>query len=210
MNSNTIHVAHALDATYFPYYIEGGPYTDHPYALLMGSLLNFYKNMNYEHLTSSVKLLEQKEEGNPTINLLAIFDVNAYIPIQEFEKTFSNSIVREGLISLFSELSVLNEKERESRIAEYNQAVDEHLSVKGREKKFLDLGEDTAGLLVPFLSTGKKLLDAGKDRTLEKFPTTKKISEYILDKLLPGDDHDRQISLLSRVNRVARLRRFTR
>ena len=36
VNSDQIHLSHALDATYFPFFIDGDKYSDHPYALMMG------------------------------------------------------------------------------------------------------------------------------------------------------------------------------
>ena len=206
MHSDTIHVAHALDATYFPFYVEQGNYTDYPYMLMMGELLNSYRSMDYKSLAESVHVQERRKTGNPTMDLISIFEINDYMPIREFEGPVSSSIVRDGLCSLFSELSALDESDRNAKIAEYNLSIEDFMGKKSRERAWLNLAKDTAGLWVPFLGTGERLFNLSKDKSRNKFPAIRDLSEYMEKRLLdrsPGPP----ITLLSKINRVARLRK---
>lgn len=207
VNSDQIHLAHALDATYFPFYIDGDKYTDHPYALMMGGLLNFYKNASYETVNQTFDVNEMKKINNPSLSLISTFDINDYIPINSFEEEISSSVVRKGMSSLFSELCLLDESNRNERISEYNSEIDKTLRNKSVSKHALDLGEDAIGMVVPFLATGKKLIAKGTQAAKAKFPTIQSISECIEDKALGSNEKSRHITLLSRINRVARLKR---
>lgn len=207
VNSDQIHLAHALDATYFPFYIDGDKYTDHPYALMMGGLLNFYKSARYEALSQVFDIKEMKRINNPSLSLISTFDINDYIPIDSFEEEISSSVVRKGMNSLFAELCMLDDAKRNERISEYNTEVDKALRSKNVSKHALDLGEDAIGIVVPFLATGKKLISKGTQAAMKKFPVIQSISEFVEDKALGRSEQARYISLLSRVNRVARLKR---
>lgn len=207
VNSDQIHLAHALDATYFPFYIDGNKYTDHPYALMMGGLLNFYKSASYEALNQVFDVNKMKKINNPSLSLISTFDINEYIPITSFEDGVSSSVVRKGMSSLFSELCLLDESKRNERISKYNAEIDKTLRKKSVSKHALDLGEDAIGMAVPFLATGKKLITEGTQAAMRKFPAIQNVSEFVEDKALGSDEKARHISLSSRVNRVARLKR---
>lgn len=205
VNSDQIHLAHALDATYFPFYTEGQDYTDHPFALAMGNTLNFYKNSTYETLQDFSALTITKEQGNPTLDLISIFQVNDFISVQEYESEISSSVLRQGMASLFSELSLLSTEERSLRVTQYNEDLAAALSTKKKTKHALDLGIDTAGCFIPFLSTIIKYGDLAKDKIIDKTPIVRKVTEHIQLKSLPKRNDKKNISILSQVNRVAKL-----
>jgi len=208
VNSDQIHLAHALDATYFPFFVEDGKYTDHPYALMMGNMLNFYKTYNYKCMSEFSDLELSKTNGNPSIQLISTFDINDYISIREFEKEISSSIIRQGMNSLFSELAALDEQARGARVSEYNIEVEKALNRQGVVSHALDLAEDAAGLVFTLPgATGKKLLKTSVEKAREKFLVIQEVLEFIEDKRLPKDDAKRNISLLTQVNRVARLKK---
>ena len=182
-------------------------YSDHPYALMMGNILNFYKGANYSNIAEKVNLKEMKIIENPTLSMISIFDVNDYIPIQEFEEEVSSSVIRKNMGSLFSELCLLNEVDRNERIESFNKEVDKALSRKRVTKHALDLGEDTAGLVIPFFGTGKKIISSSTNLAKNKYPVIQEISDFIEEKMTKSNLQERQISLLSKINRVARLKR---
>jgi hypothetical protein len=210
VNSDQIHLAHALDATYFPFFIEGERYSDHPYAIMMGSMLNFFKKMNI----SSFKLANEAKKfqflNNPSLNLISIFNINDYISISEFEDEISSGVIRKGMNSLFSELSALNLKERNERISTYNVEVENALGKKNFTNNALDLGKDVVGIFAPFLASGEKIIKSGTKKAMEKYPAIKNISEYIEDKSRSSDQVYRNVSILSQINRVARLKKSFR
>ncbi|WP_422103068.1 hypothetical protein [Vreelandella sp.] len=207
VNSDQIHLAHALDATYFPFFIDGDKYSDHPYALMMGVFLNFYKRANYKDIGESFDFKEMKKIKNPSLSMISTFDINDYIPLLEFEEEVSSRVVRSGMNSLFSELSQLDVQGRNKRISIYNLEVEKTLKNKKVVKHALDLGEEAAGLVVPFVSTGKKLITKGAGKAKSKFPVMQEVSDYIQDKTMSKNMEKRQVSLLSKINRVARLKR---
>ena len=207
MNSDQIHLSHALNATYFPFYINGEKYSDHPYALIMGNMLNFFKNSNYQNISKLFSSDPIVPMQNPSLGLISAFDINEYIPILEFEEEISSSVVRKGMNSLFSELNSLDNEERDQRISEYNTEVEKALRNKNVSKHALDLGEDALGVLWPFLGTTKKLTVGITKESMRKYSIIQKISEFIEDKSYAECNEDRNINILSRINRVARLRR---
>lgn len=207
VNSDQIHLSHALDATYFPFFVDDGKYSDHPYALMMGEMLNFFKNSSCHNISNLVDVENIKSAQNPSLGLISAFDINDYIPVLEFEEEISSSVVRNGMNSLFSELNLLNSEGRSQRISEYNVEVDKALRNKNVSKHALDLGEDTLGLFVPFWTTTKKLVKVGTKMAMDKFPAIQNVSEFIEDKTSKESGKNRNISVLTQVNRVAKLKR---
>lgn len=207
VNSDQIHLAHALDATYFPFYIAGDKYSDYPYALLMGSILNFYKSTRYGSISQTFDFNKLEKKNNPSLSLISTFDVNEFVPINSFEEEISSGVVRKGMNSLFSELCLLDEYKRNQRISEYNAEVDKASKRKNLTKHALDLGEDVLGTTVPFIATGKKIISRGTQEAMKKYPVIQRVSEYVEDRALGEDKQTRYVSLLSKVSRVARLKR---
>ena len=207
VHSDQIHLSHALNATYFPFYINGEKYSDHPYALIMGNMLNFFKNSNYHNVSKLFNSDPIVPTRNLSLSLISAFDINDYIPILEFEEEISSTVVRKGMNSLFSELNLLDNEERCQRISEYNTEVEKALKNKNVSKHALDLGEDALGLFLPFLGTTKKLTAGITKKSMRKYSTLQKVSEFIEDKSYAKCSEDRNISILSQVNRVARLKR---
>lgn len=207
VNSTSIHIAHALDATYFPFYTQGNKYSDHYYSLLMGSLLNVYKKSNFDFFNFNDGLPNLNIEKNPSLRIISMFELNDYVPISEFEHEFSNKVIRGEVNSLFSQLNCLELEELNDLIMNYNEQVDKKL--KGRKfiKHGLDLTEDAAGMVVPFLATIKKGLAFSYDKGMEKLPKLRAVSELILEKSLSKDIDTRNVNILSKINRVARLKR---
>ena len=205
VNAYPVHLAHALDATYYPYYIQDNKYTNYPYTKMMGDVLNFYRLINKEQIKESIKVFLQKGSGNPSIKSVKIFEIVDYIPIDEFEDSIKNSILKSELRSLFAELSLLDEDERDERIAEYNNALDKTLAKMKVWKFTLDLGEDIIGMWIPFISSGKKLVSWLENRYIRKYSKLNGLIEYLEEKRLSNNEFKRKISLLSKINRVARL-----
>ncbi|MCW8914662.1 MAG: hypothetical protein OQK24_02280 [Magnetovibrio sp.] len=202
VNSSQIHIAHALNATYFPFFTKSGEYTDHPYAHVMGSLLNFYQSGSMPNLS-----LRNIQSENSTMNLINTFEIDKYIPIPEFEADTSSSNVRVNVSALFTELNKLGDGERNEKIALYNDQVNEIVKSYGRSETWLDLNLSGVGVLVPYLDAVLKLTYMGGKKLQNKSPKIQALSEVIEAKLLSEDKDERYISILSKINRVARLKR---
>ena len=174
----------------------------------MGAMLNFYKSATIDSLPDLISSADTPpwKSNNRTIDLISTFDINSYIPVTEFEREISSSIIRSGMNSLFAELFDLNREERSERILHYNSEVSRALSSKDVSRHALDLGEDAMGLMVPFFATGSKLIKAGTQKAIDKFPAVKEFSEFIEDKTQKNNQSERNVSILSKINRVARLK----
>lgn len=208
IHSDQVHLAHALDATYFPFFTKDGGYSDFPYALVMGNMLNFYKTTSFKNIDHTSNLHDLQNRKNTSIGLISTFDINEYISIQDFEDEISSSVIRGGMNSLFSELSLLSDTERNVRISQYNLDVRKALTDRNVKQHALDLGEDTVGLVIPFLATGKKLIESGTKKAMSKYPAIKRVSEFIEEKTQKQDQAKRTVSILTQINRVARLRGY--
>ena len=206
VHSEQIHLAHALDATYFPFFIDGQKYSDHPYALMMGNMLNYFKTTNIENLRSAFDVEYIQRRENFSLDLISSFDINDYISIRDFEDEIASRVVRNGMNSLFSELSLLDIEQRNERISFYNSEVQKALGKRNTTKHLIDIGEDGMGLLVPFVGTGKRIMTAGIKKAVQKFPALQNLSEFIEDKTSSKNQQKREMSILTQINRVARLK----
>lgn len=207
VNSTSIHIAHALNATYFPFYTNDNKYSDHYYSLLMGTLLNAYKKSNFDFFNFKDGFGGLANEKNPSLGIISMFDLNDYIPIGEFEQEFSNKVIRGEVNSLFSQLNCLECEELNDLINNYNEQVDKRLKGRRYMKHGLDLTEDAIGMVVPFFATLKKGLAFSYNKGTEKLPKLRAVSEIIFDKSLSKDVETRNVNILSKINRVARLKR---
>jgi hypothetical protein len=205
MNAEAIHIAHALDATYFPFNPDATGYSDKPYAQSMGNLLNFYKCSKKDVLNEYLKLNQLKESGVNILEPVKIFEIDSYLPIDEFEKEVANKFVRQGFRSLFNELATMEESKRTQRIQEYNKNVDTYL----RNNKLKDIAFDLSSeaIEVPFLGVAKNIAILIYDKVKNSSATVKKYAEKIEEIAAFNITGEKKISLLTRLNRVARLKK---
>ena len=211
MSSPHIHLAHSLDATYFPFFDNKTNYSDFPYSLIMSNFLNFFKHANIRTLNELNKLNINRLNGNPSISLINTFEVNDYMDIHDFLPETDNAVIRNGMNTLFSELSSLDEKERKKEISTYNKEVELLLSEKRMRKEGLDLGVETASILADaiFVKQILKVISFGRNKINNKFPKFKEKIDELENKIYTSNfsHKEKNISYLSKINRVARLRR---
>lgn len=211
MSSPQIHLAHSLDATYFPFFDRKTNYSDSPYSQIMSNSLNFFKHANIKTLNELNKLNADKLNGNPSIDLINTFEVNSYIDIQDFLPETENAVIRNGMNTLFSELSSLDEKEREKEISIYNKEVELLLSEQRMRKEELDLGVEviSAAADAIFVRQILKVMSFGKNKINNKFPKFKEKIDELENKITNSqfNKKEKNISYLSKINRVARLRK---
>lgn len=171
VHSPTIHLAHALDATYFPFYDLNSKYTEHPYSMMMANMLNMYKHMNIGSINEFRLSLDTDLQKNPSIDLLSIFEINEYIAIDEFEQSTNNTLIRKGLNSLFSELSTLNDDERYEVTKKYNTEVEKIAKNRKLKSEGLDLGTEIISTFTDgvFFRQIGKILGLGNDKLKKKF-----------------------------------------
>lgn len=206
VNAEAIHMAHALDATYFPHISDASGYSDEPYALMMGNLLNYYKNFNKANVSEVLDTERLKDSGVRILNPIYVIEANTYLPIPEFEEIAGTKYIRDGFNSLFDELSSLDTNERNERIREYNEELQEHLGYDGFKGGMFDLGTDATG--IPFFGVGKRISTFIYGKVKEKssgFSAFAERVEAIANMSISGDP---RITLLAKINRIARLTRM--
>lgn len=205
VHSEAIHIAHALDATYFPFTPDASGYTDRPYAQTMGSLLNFYKCFKKDTLGEYLELSHEKETSVNLLEPVKIFDIDTYLSVDEFEKETANHFIRREFRSLFGELSSLGEAERTTRIKEYNKSVEAYLKNNIFKNAAFDLGTEATGL--PLLGFAKNMANLIYNKVKGSSDTIKKYTEKMEEIAAYNFTGEKKISLLTRLNRVARLKK---
>lgn len=209
VNSSAIHLASALDATYFPFKTDKG-YTDLFYASLMGDFLNFFKSASFSSLGSYMESNEERDNGVVPINPIDIITVNDYISVAELEQEIKKYPTFQGGNHLMQTLAPLDAAERAQKISYYNEQIIKGLNGNKIMAPTLDLGTNLAldglGILsgIPFIGSIFSLIKtAGKGvhNSLKSDQFNEKI-----DKAL-GDNPDRKnIHYLTKINRVAKLK----
>lgn len=210
-NSPAIHLAHSLNATYFPFRTPDG-YSDASYARIMGELLNFYKNATGSNVEEYLKNKERVNAGVLPISPINVIEINDYISITELEEVLSsNSIYPDGL-RLIETLAGLSEPERKQRIAFYNEQTELKINRSRENKEAIELGTnvlmDAAGAFskVAILGTMFTLMSMGGRKLAKALPTnqlTRKVEEVVYKNRDKANIH-----FLTKINRVARLRRW--
>jgi hypothetical protein len=102
-------------------------------------------------------------------------------------------------------------KERKKEISTYNKEVELLLSEKRMRKEGLDLGVETASILADaiFVKQILKVISFGRNKINNKFPKFKEKIDELENKIYTSNfsEKEKNISYLSKINRVARLRR---
>lgn len=209
VNAENIHLAHALNATYFPFKAKDG-YSDNYYATVMGDFLNVFRNANAQNVSSLITARQQRDSGVLPIDLINAIEVNDYIPLADFESILSRDVVNPSSRRLIQHLSNLEVEERYNTIGRYNKEISEKLKKYNKSKIVVDLGTngglDTLGLLsgIPFIGTFFSLLKIGGKSISKVFPEIKNTLHRIEEIAVSPDKQN--IHYLTRINRVARLK----
>lgn len=206
-----IHLSHALNATYYP---ENRPdsFSDQYYAHVMGGYLNMFKNASFQNLA----LLDKDQGLEPAhrirLDPLEVIEIDNYVPILEFEQVLAEAGAYPKGKALMETLAGLNSEQRSKKISQYNQAVEKKLK-KGKYKAgAIDLGTnilmDGAGAISDFagLGTAVSVAKLAGKGILETMPEIGQAIESTIESLRDSDASN--IHFLTKVNRVARVKRF--
>lgn len=201
-NAHHVHIANALDATYFP--VSYGNSTNEPFVQLMGHILNSYKNLTNKKINSFMDHSDKILKNAFIFPDIKIFEINEYISILEFEKILKNS--RDLPQGLFYKLSSVNDFERIKLINEYNRSIDKFNKNKNRIgfasgffKELACLGLDIS---VPFSGSLSKIIFKAckNNKSLHKVYNILENTAYSLP-----NQKTKEIHFLSKINRIARL-----
>jgi len=210
VNSPAIHLAHSLNATYFPFRAKDG-YSDEYYASTMGKMLNFYKYATPSAINSFVELDENIQSGVQIIDLIDMIEINDFISISELENVLSKDFIFPKSKNLIESLANLNEEERKEKIAFYNKEVSRISRKKGKSNVAIDL---TSNVLLDAIGGATGLIGLGTAFSLSKSglkalsrdKAIKKVSENISKSLNPHID-DQNIHYLNKISSVVKLKR---
>jgi hypothetical protein len=207
---NNIHIASALNSAYYPSGEISG-YSDRHYANILSQILAVYKNLTTEKTMSYTEYKKNLNTTEEIVSPINAFEINEYIPIDEFSDFTKKIIPSERVVSLLTYLNNLNEDEREEKIKLYNQEIKKLVKKRGTIRQSFDFtysaALDTAGLWIPFLGTGTKGLELISDKVGISHKAKKKIMDKF-DSVIYSKDKNRQnISLLSKISPIARLKR---
>lgn len=207
VNSGSIHLSNALNATYFPFHTKEG-YSDQYYANAMGDLLNFYKNANKTNIARFVEDRENFKSGVRPINPIDIIEVNDFITITELESELAKNKIFPESKNLIESLALLSIEERQEKINYYNNEVVKNLNPKKITPDAIDLGTniivDSIGAVtgLGFLGTAYSMLKNGA-KGIDKITN---LSEK-LESAFREDPDKSNIHYLTKINRVVKLKR---
>jgi hypothetical protein len=211
MNGANTHLAHALNATYFPYLKETG-YSDAFYANVTGDFLNFIRNTTKDNIHQLSEVQNQPGQRIPVINPIEVIEIDDYASILELDDILTAANAFPKSQYLMNYLASLDPERRATTIQWYNKKIKELLNKKKKGQRLIDLGAnaalDTIGLVsgAAYLGLGFELLKRGYQFT-KKFDDLKAMRAKI-DEAYQEDIHGANIAYLAQINRVAGVKRF--
>lgn len=123
-NSNSIHIASALKAIYFPFHMscDRGNYSDFTVAEILGNVINAYQypSVGQTEQINAYSSLLRKEE-----NTLYLLDINNSIELRHFIDYSERYQTTHTLKNILQQLIDLDTNERRAKILEYNNLVAE-------------------------------------------------------------------------------------
>ena len=125
INSSNIHIATALQATYFPFATsdgKGGIYSDNTVSNILASVLNIYQYPAAEQQQSIMSYGEQLERERKNIYLLQTDNSVLIKHILDYGKKYSTTTT---LKNILENLSTLDQEQQHNKIAEYNNLIAE-------------------------------------------------------------------------------------
>jgi len=207
ISAPSIHIANALNATYFPIVQKGG-FSDYYYADVMGEMLNLYRQFTQSSVKAYIENKKRIASGILPLSPIEVIELNDFISIKELEEVLSYNSIFPQSKRLLQTLSELDEAGRKERIAFYNREVKKSFKeVVGNG--VIDLAENIVldgigmysglsilGSLYSLLKTGGKKIVSAMNPVLEKIEST--LNSKGLD--------ESNIHFLTKINRVAKLK----
>lgn len=212
VSAENIHLAHALNATYYPFRDDNG-FSDAFFAHTMGIYLNMIKLSTREHLS----LLSKSNDELPTkplqLNPIDVIEVNDYMPILEFDNILTENRFYPSGKRLMETLAPLSPEQRQAKINKYNELVAKALD-KGKSKEFkIDLSTnlilDGVGAVTNFMGLGSafSILKTGSKALVKRIPGFQNVFNQLEDAYYSQPDKS-NVHFLTKINRVASVKKF--
>lgn len=212
--SERVHVAHALDATALP----GLKESSMSLALmnLQGDLLNFYRSCNGRLASAWIGDLRRKAERRPAMPVVPMFDFPTGIPVSEVLNVSCLQSTRSQGLALMDRLAGLPEVERQAEIERLDDALRlKRVAAGGRilSVESFDEALSLASLVVNSLSPPPILAALGLGKKLMGLARHSKTVDILMQamekEIAQSLGKTQDLTFLSRVDRVGRLRRRT-
>ena len=194
-NSNSIHIATALQATYFPFAVKeetGSVYSDSVVSNILGSVINNYQYVSASQQDAIKEYTELLEKQRNAIYLLKSDNSVSVKNILDYSEKFDTT---HTLQRILLNLSELDQNQQKTKIEEYNNLIaeigKEHFSVLNGINYVLS-GAGFIPVVGTFASIIDLLMQIFSDTGIKKEIVKKKISKgkstikdevYLLDKL---------------------------
>lgn len=206
MNSHNIHIASALESTYFPFFDKDKNYSDKGVANTVGNLLNFYKNSAPKQLEKLDEIRRINNKERNMINLLGLKEPISIIKYEEYSQKYETT---NRLKSILLDLEKMSEEERKKRIAEYSNLILK-IGEEGDKKK-IDKINYVLGIggLTPYIGTVSSILALLKSIYDDTLKSDRKKVSKIIDKLSAkkySNSEKDDIYILSKIDRIANLK----
>lgn len=216
VNSSNIHIATALQATYFPFNEEGNgrKYSDSGVSTILANLLNSYYYSSPNEIEQIKRVSEISKRENNYINLLHCDNT---VKITKFADKAEQYNTTTKLASILAKLERMDEKERKEKINNYNTLLCDIAEIPDKERfKCLKYFLGAAGF-IPILPTqisiGIALADFGvtvldkalaKKKAVEKRQIAYKLNKATKEK--PEQELVDDVYILDKIARIAKLR----
>ena len=200
MNSNSIHIASALQATYFPFSTSSqeGIYSDYSVANLLGSIINMYQYTSQKQQDSIRDYTEALEKERKAIYLLNTDNSVSLKNILDYGKKYSTTTT---LTKILNNISNLSEDKQKQRITEYNNLIAEIGEEKIGGKAIMNYVLSGAGF-IPTIGTAASIISL----LGQIFDDSGIMRELIKRKVSSGNGSvTDEVYLLDKLSRVARL-----
>lgn len=219
LNSESVHIASALNAYYFPFWAE--KYETKTQASLMYNMIKLFKCRSVDELEQHNMRIESSLKGALSIPCLDILEVRDYPPIQEILQLSETYCTSRNFNTLFSYLDSFAVEERNEKIIEYNKSLGDLRLKRDDYAKALDLGFsclcDAAGVALSatfddwtifgFVGTFAALAKLGGTEFLKRNDFLRNKLNERSNLIKPDKPMDKQAArFLSQINPVARLR----
>lgn len=210
IHSEKVHIASALDSFYFPVFNDEA-YSNRIVTSMMGNILNAYKNSTTSKMSSYIKARSAQYDSISFLPELDLIDVNEFFSLSEINEFSKCLLMPPNFNSLFSYLNGLNQEERYKKVTRYNALLEQEKKKYKNKKMIIDLGVsaavDTAGIFIPFLGFGLKVLDASVEKFGIKDAKVIEKIRRVLSSIIDSQPNDQQVvSFLAKINSVARIK----
>ena len=200
VNSNAIHLATALQATYFPFANSGenGIYSDVAASNILGSVINAYQYSHDEQQQSINAYSQMLEKERKSIYLLKSDNLISLKNVLDYADKYNTAITLKKILQTLSEL---DDEQQRNKISEYNNLIAEIGKEKISGESFVNYTLGGAGL-IPVVGAGASIvsiiLQFLKDIGVKRNSV---INKFKLDKASTADE----VYVLDKLSRVAKI-----